>query len=1310
MLKSIELTDYRSFGGHTKFDLCGQTGIVAISGANGSGKSTLLRALANCLGASHTDPIRSFFPAGRSDSTPTIKLSLCPSSDASLANATNKTAKAARKSQNETRLANIKLVVEHGKKTWFVDNKAIQQQQIQQVLGFVPGFVSQQASSAFISDSEVLRKLLVQSCQASSLDAAFKAAKSKVSAIEKDVSSSSTQIHKLAEVVETSTQLRQLIQKRRISKSVESFAAQIEADYNAITTLLSATEDVICHLKLLQENDELAEQYRQKLDQASSVAARKAELTERLQKTREQSLARRVQRIEIISLSEEQQRICARQKELEKLVEKQSAQHGSYLLQLQEKSFAAEMSTRTSEVSICVYGSEICDHLGVLHRRFGQHSLHAFQAATFEIICKDRSNSLLNMSDLTSMNKEVKLTLDRVQRIARENDDSNAPGALDVQKLLFRAPSALQGINQQLKQDMAKKAGAVQAMLATHLNLVHECAQNVLSAAEALKQSHWRELCPSAWSRKQCSVEVAEACVSPSSQNKDTISDYSQDESGVSAGHSPWDHDLEPLLSALSGQHTQHPAAPFLKAFGTIKPSCIVSVIESSALVVRSCAWESNSASVQEDGPPGFGSERGYLSGVLDKGPISEVPGFLGEVGSLLRFSETATEWQDALRSALSLKQLRKLVCASSTAMKEMLEVAAVQQEPVAVLPIDALQVDSRAVSEKAMLISEHNATCSRAGDRVVCPTSLLSFLNEDISKLGQYLLQRTVFVNSHDDATEFLRRARQRSLTVQVFSRDGVKHTSGWLSGGLMPTSHARRSTSAWPPLLRSKLSDECSRFAHAATNVVELCTWHRKATDLQAAVQRASFEDSEVFERNSKLQHKLTQLLSLSKAIDWKGVPNEEEVVAIGSAHDQRGSEQFALREQLECSAAVLHKLESDLADTNQQKMLHDVRLLRAQQMGQGKQLENPDAELQAEQEFQSCADELEQINETLSTLENKLSSRCAPQVKSDLNIEFLSRPLVPPKELPEAVSRQTNLAELALRWSSVRPELYKQLKDMFATVADHTRNMKAESLRFKHTALESAVSVYQKLEHHRDELQASSIPRITPQKIAEDIKRASSKLSQLVGGQFCPELDVDVVERVEESGKRTLGELAVAKSLLDEALKHAQKQLQTCNVLLRALLLSSAKRVSSAFSQFGSEILPSFQFAIEPTDCSSMQFRAVLYRQVRHGGKPSRREVNLAELSGGQRTLAAVSCMLAVAHIEHKPLYLFDEIDAALDEKNRAVISRLIKEMFASKAMVVIVSHHPELLEAASQVVHVTLDANGQSAASVEIPRKK
>merc|ERR1712060_917637 len=80
-----------------------------------------------------------------------------------------------------------------------------------------------------------------------------------------------------------------------------------------------------------------------------------------------------------------------------------------------------------------------------------------------------------------------------------------------------------------------------------------------------------------------------------------------------------------------------------------------------------------------------------------------------------------------------------------------------------------------------------------------------------------------------------------------------------------------------------------------------------------------------------------------------------------------------------------------------------------------------------------------------------------------------------------------------------------------------------------------------------------------------------------------------------------------------------------------------------------------------------------------------------LSMAQLSGGQKTVVAISLIFAIQRLEPAPFYLFDEIDAALDTQYRTAFARLIARD-AKNAQMVITTFRPEIVEAADRCYRV------------------
>jgi structural maintenance of chromosome 2 len=65
----------------------------------------------------------------------------------------------------------------------------------------------------------------------------------------------------------------------------------------------------------------------------------------------------------------------------------------------------------------------------------------------------------------------------------------------------------------------------------------------------------------------------------------------------------------------------------------------------------------------------------------------------------------------------------------------------------------------------------------------------------------------------------------------------------------------------------------------------------------------------------------------------------------------------------------------------------------------------------------------------------------------------------------------------------------------------------------------------------------------------------------------------------------------------------------------------------------------------------------------------------KTSLTELSGGQRSLIALSLILALLQFNPAPMYILDEIDAALDLSHTQNIGKLLKNRFKTSQFIIV-----------------------------------
>lgn len=93
------------------------------------------------------------------------------------------------------------------------------------------------------------------------------------------------------------------------------------------------------------------------------------------------------------------------------------------------------------------------------------------------------------------------------------------------------------------------------------------------------------------------------------------------------------------------------------------------------------------------------------------------------------------------------------------------------------------------------------------------------------------------------------------------------------------------------------------------------------------------------------------------------------------------------------------------------------------------------------------------------------------------------------------------------------------------------------------------------------------------------------------------------------------------------------------------------------------------------------------------------PGKRNQTIHQLSGGEKTLAALALIFAIFELNRAPFCLLDEVDAALDDLNIKRFTVLLREV-AQKIQLVCVSHNPLTMEYADHLLGVTANDTGVS----------
>ena len=85
------------------------------------------------------------------------------------------------------------------------------------------------------------------------------------------------------------------------------------------------------------------------------------------------------------------------------------------------------------------------------------------------------------------------------------------------------------------------------------------------------------------------------------------------------------------------------------------------------------------------------------------------------------------------------------------------------------------------------------------------------------------------------------------------------------------------------------------------------------------------------------------------------------------------------------------------------------------------------------------------------------------------------------------------------------------------------------------------------------------------------------------------------------------------------------------------------------------------------------------------------PKNKNSTVEALSGGEKTLVVIALIFAIQSHSPMSLYVFDEIDAALDKENSKKLSKLMSEV-SKKSQLIVISHNDSLITASDTAIGV------------------
>lgn len=152
--------------------------------------------------------------------------------------------------------------------------------------------------------------------------------------------------------------------------------------------------------------------------------------------------------------------------------------------------------------------------------------------------------------------------------------------------------------------------------------------------------------------------------------------------------------------------------------------------------------------------------------------------------------------------------------------------------------------------------------------------------------------------------------------------------------------------------------------------------------------------------------------------------------------------------------------------------------------------------------------------------------------------------------------------------------------------------------------------------------------------------------------------------------EKAEDEYNDLMSKKNIIENDKSKIKKVIEELDEKKKETLKVTWEKVNRDFGSIFSTLLPGTMAKLDPPEGGS--FLDGLEVRVAFG---SVWKQSLSELSGGQRSLLALSLILALLLFKPAPLYILDEVDAALDLSHTQNIGRMIKSHFPHSQFIVV-----------------------------------
>ncbi|KDP27149.1 hypothetical protein JCGZ_19848 [Jatropha curcas] len=472
------------------------------------------------------------------------------------------------------------------------------------------------------------------------------------------------------------------------------------------------------------------------------------------------------------------------------------------------------------------------------------------------------------------------------------------------------------------------------------------------------------------------------------------------------------------------------------------------------------------------------------------------------------------------------------------------------------------------------------------------------------------------------------------------------------------------------------------------------------RAASVSAEAVADAEKELSTMVDKLNGIRQRIVDAVRSYQASEKAIAHLEMELAKIQKEIDSLNSEHSYLEKQLGSLEAAAHPKKDELDRLEELNKVISTEEKEIGRLMQGsKKLKEKALELQSKIENaggETLKAQKSKVNKIQSDIDKTSTDINRHKVQIEANEKMIKKLI---KGIEDSKKEKDRLVEEKEKLRSV----FKEIEEKAFAVQENYK--KTQNLIDQHKeVLDEAKSEYENLKKVVDELRASEVD--ADYKL-QDMKKGCKEL-ELKGKGYKKKLDDlqnAVTQHMDQIQKDLVDAEKLQATLADETLAQAYdlKRALEMVTLLEAQLkemnpnldsISELDEFMAGFNTISLKLKEMYQMItlggdaeLELVDSLDPFSEGVVF-SVR---PPKKSWKNIANLSGGEKTLSSLALVFALHHYKPTPLYVMDEIDAALDFKNVSIVGHYVKDR-TKDAQFIIISLRNNMFELADRLVGI------------------